>query len=76
MADQAESHAITQLKDTSVQINRLMVKQLNRLNDTVRRLQRTDAANFYRNPSMRSRTKQKQALTPTMKTALEHQQVF
>ena len=71
-----DAQLIPQLQDTNIQINRLMLQQLNRLNDTIKQLQLTDAANFRQDPSLQSRTQQLQALLPIMKTALEHQQTF
>ena len=76
MAASPDAQIISQLQDTNIQINRLMVQRLNRLNDTIKRLQLTDTANFGQDPSMRTRTQQLQALLPNMKAALEHQQTF
>ena len=71
-----DTQLIPQLQDTNIQINRLMVQQLNRLNDTIKQPQLTDDANFRQEPSIHSRTQQLQALLPIVKTALEHQQTF
>ena len=76
MADSSEAKAISELKDNNVQINRQMVRQLSLLNETVRRLQLCDADTFCQHPSMPHRTQQPQDLLPTMKKALEHQQII
>ena len=71
-----DAQLISQLQDTNIQINRLMVQQLNRLNDTIRQLQLAESDNFNHDPRLQGRIQQLQALLPTMKTALEHQQTF
>ena len=71
-----DAQIISQLRDTNIQINRLLVLQLNRLHDTIKQLQQADSDTNNQDPRLPGRTQQLQTLLPTMKTTLEHQQTF
>ena len=71
-----DAQIISQLRDTNIQINRLMVLQLNRLHDTIKQLQQADSDTNNQDPRLPGRIQQLQTLLPTMKTTLEHQQTF
>ena len=71
-----DAQIISQLRDTNIQINRLMVLQLNRLHDTIKQLQLAESDANNQDPRLPGRIQQLQTLLPTMKTTLEHQQTF
>ena len=71
-----DAQIISQLRDTNIQINRLLVLQLNRLHDTIKQLQQADSVTNNQDPRLPGQIQQLQTLLPTMKTTLQHQQTF
>ena len=71
-----DAQIISQLRDTNIQINRLMVLQLNRLHDTIRQLQLAETDTNNPDPRLPGRIQQLQTLLPSIKATVEHQQIF
>ena len=71
-----DAQIISQLRDTNIQINRLMVLQLNRLHDTIRQLQLAETDTNNPDPRLPGRIQQLQTLLPSIKATVEHQQTF
>ena len=71
-----DAQIISQLRDTNIQINRLMVLQLNRLHDTIRQLHLAESDTNTPDPRLPGRIQQLQTLLPSLKATVEHQQTF
>ena len=71
-----DAQIISQLRDTNIQINRLMVLQLNRLHDTIRQLHSAESDTSTPDPRLPGRIQQLQTLLPSLKATVEHQQTF
>ena len=71
-----DAQIISQLRDTNIQINRLMVLQLNRLHDTIRQLHSAESHTSTPDPRLPGRIQQLQTLLPSLKATVEHQQTF
>ena len=59
-----DAQIISQLRDTNIQINRLMVLQLNRLHDTIKQLQLAESDTNNQDPRLPGRIQQLQTLLP------------